>query len=86
MQNSNTIASLRALRLGGMAEAFEQQMNGSGWRDTSFEERLEHLLVNEVTLRRTRKISRIRKAAKLRHNARPENFDYSPGRAVSTNP
>lgn len=82
MQNSNIVASLRALRLGGMAEAFEQQMNGSGWRDTSFEERLEHLLINEVTLRRTRKISRIRKAAKLRHNARPENFDFGSKRGL----
>jgi DNA replication protein DnaC len=82
MQNSNIIASLRALRLGGMADAFEQQMTAPGWHDTAFEERLEHLLANEVTLRRTRKISRIRKAAKLRHDARPENFDFSPRRGL----
>lgn len=82
MQNSTIIASLRALRLGGMADAFEQQMIGPGWHDTAFEERLEHLLANEVTLRRARKISRIRKAAKLIHDARPENFDFSAGRGL----
>ena len=82
MQSNNIIMSLRSRRLGGMADAFEQQLTGPTWRDASFEERLEHLLSTEVVLRRTRKIDRIRKAAKLRHNARPENFDFSARRGL----
>ncbi|MES0864865.1 IS21-like element helper ATPase IstB [Ruegeria sp. SCPT10] len=82
MNISNTIASLRALRLGGMADALEQQQLGASWRDASFEDRLEHLLSQEILMRRTRKVERIRKAAKLRHNARPEAFDFRPSRGL----
>lgn len=80
--NSSIVASLRALRLGGMADAFEQQQIGPSWRDAPFEDRLEHLLSQETLLRRTRKVDRIRKTAKLRHDARPENFDFAPSRGL----
>lgn len=82
MQNSSIISSLRSLRLSGMADALEQQIAGATWRDTPFEERLEHMVANEILLRSTRKVDRIRKAARLRHDARPENFDFSSGRGL----
>lgn len=82
MQSSDIAMTLRALRLGGMADAFEQQVSGPAWREASFEERLEHLISYETQLRSTRKIDRIRKAARLRHDARPENFDFNPSRGL----
>jgi len=82
MNISNIATSLRTLRLGGMADALEQQQSVTTWRDASFEDRLEHLLSQEILMRRTRKVERIRKAARLRHNARPEAFDFSPARGL----
>lgn len=82
MQGDRLAETLRNLRLGGMAEAFEQQMSGPSWREASFEERLEHLVSCEMQLRRTRKVDHIRKVAKLRHDARPENLDFRASRGM----
>lgn len=82
MQPNNIALSLRALRLGGMADALEQQLNSPNWRESSFEERLEHLITEESSLRSHRKVERIRKKAELRHNALPENFDFNPSRGI----
>lgn len=82
--NMNNIAmSLRAMHLGGMADALDQQLaNPGAWRETAFEERLEHLIQSESGLRGRRKVERILKFAKLRHDAHPENFDYSASRGL----
>ena len=76
------IMSLRALRLGGMADALEQQFAGPAWRDAAFEERLEHLIAEEIRLRSQRKVDRIRKDARMRHDAQPETLDFSPTRGL----
>lgn len=82
MHVNQIVMALRALRLGGMADALEQQFAGHSWRDVSFEERLEHLITQENQLRSHRKVTRIQKAARMRHNAPPEEFDFSPSRGL----
>jgi len=82
MQINHIVMSLRGLRLSGMADALEQQISIPAWRDVSFEERLEHLITEENQLRSHRKVDRIRKAAKMRHDAQPEDFDFSPARGL----
>ncbi|HQR82662.1 MAG TPA: IS21-like element helper ATPase IstB [Thiotrichales bacterium] len=83
MSPNNIVMSLRALKLGGMADALEQQLSVAVWRETSFEERLEHLITQEINLRSQRKIDRIRKLAKLHtDDAMPEKFDYNPARGI----
>lgn len=82
MQLNNVVMSLRALKLGGMADALEQQLSTTNWRDASFEERVEHLITSENQLRSHRKVERIRKGSKMRHDAAPEVFDFSPSRGL----
>lgn len=82
MEINSLVMALRGLRLGGMADGLEQQLVGANWRDTPFEERLEHLVTKEHELRSQRKVDRIRKTAKMRHEAVPETFDYSPARGI----
>lgn len=82
MQSNRLAETLKSLRLGGMADALEQQITGPSWRETPFEERLEHMLSCELQLRSSRKVDRIRKIAKMRHDARPESIDFGPSRGL----
>lgn len=82
MNIHHVVMALRALRLSGMADALEQQFAGPSWREASFEERLEHLIAQENQLRSQRKVDRIRKVARMRHDAQPEEFDFSPSRGL----
>lgn len=82
MQMNHVVMALRGLRLSGMADALEQQLAGPTWREASFEERIEHLIAEENQLRSHRKVDRIRKASKMRHDAPPEDFDFSPSRGL----
>lgn len=76
------ILSLRALKLGGMANAFEQQIVGTGWRETAFEDRILHLITEEQSLRYQRKVSRLVEKSDIREEATPENFWYSANRGI----
>lgn len=80
MENSQLILSLRALRLGGMADALEQQFSNPTWLEVPFEERLEAMMENEESLRKNRKIYRILKSSNLRYHAAPEEITYTPSR------
>ena len=52
MLQQQTLQQLRQLKLTGMAEAFELQMNQPGTYDElSFEERMANLMANEITYR-----------------------------------
>ena len=52
MLQQQTLQQLRQLKLTGMAEAFELQMNQPGTYDElSFEERIANLMANEITYR-----------------------------------
>lgn len=82
MTISNLSIALRGLRLGGMADALEQQLAGPAWLDVPFEDRVAHLVEYEVSLRSNRKIDRILKTSKMRHSANLEDFDFSPSRGL----
>ena len=79
---SQIILSLRALKLSGMANALEQQIVGTGWRETSFEDRIQHLITEEQSLRHQRKVSRLILNSGVREEATPENFWYTAKRGI----
>jgi DNA replication protein DnaC len=76
MLNHPTLEKLHALRLGGMAKAFEEQLQMDNIDALSTEERLGLMADREITERDSRRLkSRLRKA-KLRHHASVEDIDY----------
>jgi DNA replication protein DnaC len=79
---SQIVLALRSLKLSGMANTLEQQFAGSGWRETAFEERLEHLITEERSLRHQRKVSRLISSSGINENAIPENFWYHVDRGI----
>jgi len=83
MFNNQTLQALRSLKLTGMADGLEQQMEQpSTHEELGFEERLALLVDRESTHRRNNKISRLLKAAKLKLQAYPEDIDYSHPRGL----
>jgi len=73
---------MAALGLGGMIQSFDDQMGMPNFRDLSFEERMNHLLENEILWRDNKRKERLLKAAKLREQACMENIDYNPKRGL----
>ncbi len=83
MLNHQTLHTLRALRLPGMAEGLEQQLTQpSTHAELGFEERLALLVDREASYRQNNKVTRLLKAAKLKLNAQPEDIDYQHPRGL----
>lgn len=83
MFNNQTLQTLRTLKLSGMADGLEQQMQQpSTHEELGFEERLALLVDRESTHRHNNKISRLLTAAKLKLQAYPEDIDYSHPRGL----
>jgi len=83
MLNNQTLQTLKVLKLNGMAETLEQQLNQPATHeDLSFDERLAMLVDHEVTYRRNNKTQRLLAAAKLKHRALPEDIDYAHPRGL----
>ncbi len=82
MLNQQTTEQLRALKLTGMLEAWEQQREQPETHDLSFDERLALLVEREVLHRENRRLVRLLKAAKLRVNACVEDIDYRHPRGL----
>ena len=83
MFNNQTLQTLRSLKLTGMADGLEQQMEQpTTHEELGFEERLALLVDRESTHRHNNKISRLLKAAKLKLQAYPEDIDYSHPRGL----
>jgi DNA replication protein DnaC len=82
MLHQHTLEKLYALRLTGMAQAFEQQLAQPAAQSLSFEERFGLLLEQEILYRDNRRLSRLLKAAKLRLNACVEDIDYRHPRGI----
>lgn len=77
------ISDLRELRLAGMANAIQQQMEQPVYSDCSFEQRLEMLVTEERNHRNNRRLQRLLKVAKFKHpNANVANIDYSTPRGL----
>jgi len=78
-----TLEQLRALRLDGMANAFEEQQQMAEMEDLRFEDRLALLIDREVTERNNRRLqTRLRKAKLRQRNACVEDIDYRTRRGL----
>lgn len=82
MLNNQTLAQLRQLRLSGMADAFEEQLNTPAAHELDFEERLALLVERELTSRDSRRMTRLLKQARLRLPAAIEDLDFRASRRL----
>lgn len=82
MLNNQTLVQLRQLRLSGMADAFEEQLNTPAAHELDFEERLALLVERELTSRDSRRMTRLLKQAKLRLPAAIEDLDSRASRRL----
>lgn len=77
---------LHTLRLGGMADALQQQREQPNtYADLSFEERLAQLVSAEATYRDNRRLTRLLRAAKLKLSATMSDIDYTHPRGLKKN-
>ena len=72
-----TLHALQTLKLFGMAEALEQQLQQPDLHTLSFEERLALLVDREVLARENRRLARLLQTAKLKVAACIEDIDYA---------
>lgn len=77
-----TIDTLRTLRLSGMAQALEEQLQMPEIESLRFEERLGLLLDREQTLRDSRRFTHRLRQAKLPLSASLEDIDYQAPRGL----
>ena len=83
MYKQQTLQQLCALKLTGMADALNQQLEQPNTdEELSFLERLALLVDVEETCRDNRRIARLLKQAKLRLNAQPADLDYQSRRGL----
>jgi hypothetical protein len=77
----NTIEDIKGLKWNGFHSALEVQLSNTSYLKMSFEERLTHLVKNEITERRNRKIRQLTSRSKLKYKqAFIEETDYRPSR------
>lgn len=77
-----TMEKLHALRLTGMAQAVEEQINMPQIDSLGFEERLGLMVDREMTQRENRRLKTRLKKAKLRQTAAIEDIDYRHPRGL----
>lgn len=77
-----TIDILRSFKLTGMVQALKEQLEQPKAYELSFEERLSFIVDAERVYRKDKRLQRLLKEAKLRHDAVAENIDYSPTRGI----
>jgi len=83
MLMEHTLQTLNALRLPGMAAAFEEQRTSAAAVSLSFDERFAMLVDREQTWRENRRIARLLREAKLKSTqACMEDVRYSAGRKL----
>ncbi|MEI6152767.1 MAG: IS21-like element helper ATPase IstB [Deltaproteobacteria bacterium] len=79
-----TIEKLIAMKLSGMAEGLQEQLNNDAYKDLSFEERLGILVDKEKLSRGNRQLKILLSYAHLRHhNACFEDIDFRTRRGLS---
>lgn len=81
MRNENTLDKLKKMRLGGMAEAYENHSNDREIQNLSFEERFNLLIDYEYARRQSNKLQRLIKQATFSEpEACVEDIEYYPDR------
>jgi len=79
-----TIEKLIAMKLSGMAEGLQEQLNNNAYKDLSFEERLGILVDKEKLSRENRQLKILLAHAHLRHpDACFENIDFRTRRGLA---
>ena len=76
MAVQQTLERLRLMRLPGMVQAYLRDSQTEGIAELSFEERLALMVDHEWALRESNRIARLRKKARFRIDAMPEDIDY----------
>ena len=76
------LEKLSALRLQGLREALEEQMQSSHYAELAFEERLGLLVDREWVRRENNRMQRSRKAARFHLPATVEDLDLAPRRGL----
>lgn len=82
MLNQQTLATLRALKLTGLADAFAQQLEQPAAQALPFDERFALLVEREATHREGRRLRRLLQLARLRQSACVEDIDYQHKRGL----
>lgn len=77
-----TLKTLCDLKLFGMKEHFQWQLEKPPTQDLSFHEQFAMLLDHEKLYRKNKKQERLLKAAHLKHQACLEDLDYTPSRGL----
>lgn len=77
-----TLTQLRELKLTGMAQAFEQQLEQPATHALAFEERFGLLVQNERTWRDNRRLQRLLQQARFKQAACLEDLDYRTRRGL----
>ena len=79
---NQTLEKLRAMKLFGLAEAFQQQLEQHNIADLSWAERFGLLVDREWTKRENRRLQLLLKKAKFKHQACIEDIDWSAKRGL----
>jgi DNA replication protein DnaC len=82
MLTQQTLDKMNAMKLSGMADAFQQQLRSDEHARLSFEERLGFLIDSEWSAREQRKLTRRLRVAKLRYAASLEDVNFKHPRAL----
>ena len=79
---NQTLDRLRALKLTGMAAAFQQQLEQPDTHDLAFNERFALLVDHETTHRENRRLTRLLQLAHFKQPACVEDIDYKHRRGL----
>jgi len=82
MLTQQTLEKMNAMKLSGMADAFQQQLRAGEHARLSFEERLGLLIDSEWSIREQRKLTRRLRVAKLRYAASLEDVNFKHPRGL----
>ena len=82
MLNEQTIEKLYAMKLNGMAEAFNEQLQQPDLSNLSFQERFALLVDQQWTWKEDRRMKRLLSQAKLKINACIEDIDFRAPRGL----
>jgi DNA replication protein DnaC len=82
MNTSETLQTMKELRLYGMYETYDNYLKSINSSDISSDELIGLLIDTESTYRENRKTERLLKNAKFRYNATMEEIDYSASRQL----
>lgn len=82
MTPQETKSKLYALKLHGMAKAFDDQMGNANAQSLAFENRVGMMVEEETTYRDGQRLQRLLKQARLKERARLEDFIAEPRRGI----